>query len=228
MKSEVRSTKSETPTARSPFVLRSSYFVLLPIRRARLAAILLIVAALACVVGPYLVAYGPNEQHARESLAPPTWSHPMGTDLAGRDLLARVLTGGRLSLMVGLLAAAVSCTIGVVYGSASGLAGGRVDAVMMRVVDVLYGLPYMLLVIVLMTIFGRSLVILFVAIGCVSWLTMARIVRGQAASLRERLFVEAARAVGLGNACLSRPPAPSARPPTRSFSATSSATCSAR
>jgi len=166
------------------------------VRRAWLAGAVLAGVALACVAGPWLVPYHPNAQASDMSLASPTSAHPMGTDLLGRDLLARVLVGGQMSLMVGLLAAAVSCTIGVAYGAASGLAGGRVDGVMMRIVDVMYGMPYMLLVIVLMTVFGRSMVLLFVAIGCVSWLTMARIVRAQAVSLRQRPFVEAARAIG--------------------------------
>jgi len=165
-------------------------------RRVRLAAIVLGVVAVACIAGPWVMPYPANRQDAAQSLSAPSGSHPLGTDLLGRDLLARVLVGGRGSRWVGLLAAAVSCTIGVAYGAVSGLAGGRVDGVMMRIVDVLYGLPYMLLVIVLMTLFKRSLLLLFVAIGCVSWLTMARIVRAQAVSLRERPFVEAARAIG--------------------------------
>ncbi|MCC7010623.1 MAG: ABC transporter permease [Acidobacteria bacterium] len=131
-----------------------------------------------------------------------SWAHPMGTDNAGRDLLARVLIGGRISLMVGLISTFVSLVIGITYGAAAGYAGGRVDDVMMRLVDVLYALPYMMLVIVLLALFGgqspfEQLVLLFVSLGAVSWLTMARIVRGQVLSLKAQEFVLAARATGV-------------------------------
>ncbi|HQL94540.1 MAG TPA: ABC transporter permease, partial [Candidatus Hydrogenedentes bacterium] len=126
--------------------------------------------------------------------------HWLGTDPLGRDLLARLLQGGRVSLLIGLSATAVSLLIGVLYGGVSGFAGGRADALMMRVVDILYALPYTVFVIILMVFFGRNFIFLFLAIGAVEWLTMARIVRGQVLSLREREFVEAARALGLGRA----------------------------
>ena len=131
-----------------------------------------------------------------------SWEHPMGTDTSGRDLLARVLLGGRISLMVGLISTFVSLLIGVAYGATAGYLGGRVDEAMMRIVDVLYSIPYMLVVIVLLSLFGSrtplgQLMLLFVALGAVSWLTMARIVRGQVISLKNQEFILAARATGV-------------------------------
>ena len=131
-----------------------------------------------------------------------SWKHPMGTDNAGRDQLARVLQGGQISLFVGIIATLVSLIIGVSYGAISGYVGGRVDDLMMRIVDVLYSLPYVILVIVLLAMFrGQTprgqLILLFVALGSVSWLTMARIVRGQVLSLKNQEFVLAARATGV-------------------------------
>ncbi len=123
-------------------------------------------------------------------------THLLGTDASGRDNLSRTIYGGRISLLVGLLATIVTVLIGVVYGAVSGYAGGRVDAVLMRIVDILFALPYMFLVILLLVFFGRDLVILFIALGAVQWLTMARIVRGQVLSLKEKEFIEAARMAG--------------------------------
>ena len=134
-----------------------------------------------------------------------SWHHPMGTDNAGRDQLARILQGGQISLFVGIIATLVSLLIGVSYGAISGYFGGRVDNVMMRIVDVLYSLPYVIVVIVLLSMFRSQtprgqLILLFVALGSVSWLTMARIVRGQVLSLKNQEFVLAARATGVSNA----------------------------
>jgi oligopeptide transport system permease protein len=131
-----------------------------------------------------------------------SWSHPMGTDTAGRDQLARVLQGGQISLFVGIISTLVSLLIGVGYGAVAGYLGGRLDNFMMRLVDVLYSLPYVIVVIVLLSMFRSQtargqLILLFIALGSVSWLTMARIVRGQVLSLKNQEFVLAARATGV-------------------------------
>ncbi len=150
-----------------------------------------------------------HDQRLMKSLPPFTgpdgefsWTHPMGTDNAGRDQLARVLQGGQISLLVGIIATFVSLIIGVSYGAVAGYLGGRTDNFMMRLVDVLYSLPYVIVVIVLLSMFRSQtpfgqLVLLFIAIGSVSWLTMARIVRGQVLSLKNQEFVLAARATGV-------------------------------
>ncbi len=126
--------------------------------------------------------------------------HLFGTDGLGRDLFVRTLQGGRISLLVGIVATFVSLVIGITYGAVSGYFGGRIDQVMMRIVDILYALPFMFLVILLMVFFGRNIVLIFVAIGAINWLDMARIVRGQTLSLKNREFVEAARAGGVTSA----------------------------
>lgn len=128
---------------------------------------------------------------------PEPYPYILGSDTAGRDLLTRLLYGGRVSLAVGLLATLVSFIIGVTWGATAGFLGGRVDNLMMRVVDVMYGLPFMFVVILLMVLFGKNILLLFIALGAVQWLTMSRIVRGQVISLKKREFVEAAHAIGV-------------------------------
>jgi oligopeptide transport system permease protein len=170
------------------------------LRRNRLAiagGVVIIVLALACAAGP-VFSQSYEEQNLDLGAVPPSAAHWLGTDTLGRDLLARTLYGGRISITVGLVATFVALTIGVTYGAVAGFAGGKVDAVMMRIVDILYALPFAIFVILLMVFFGRNIFLLFFAIGAVEWLTMARIVRGQVMSIKKMEFIEAARALGLG------------------------------
>ena len=145
---------------------------------------------------PSILPYTYDETNLLAGNESPSWSHWLGTDALGRDLGVRILAGGAISLTVGLVATAVSFVIGVSYGAISGYLGGKVDQFMMRTVDIIYSLPYIFLVIVLVSIAGRDFLVLFAALGAVSWLTMARIVRGQVLSLKNQEFVEAARCVG--------------------------------
>lgn len=146
---------------------------------------------------PWIAPYGYEEQNLLLGASPPSTQHWLGTDTFGRDMLTRIMYGGRVSLMVGFIATAVALAIGVLYGTIAGYAGGRTDAVMMRLVDILYALPFMIFIILLMVVFGRNILLLFLAIGAVEWLTMARIVRGQVLTLRQQEFVEAAISIGL-------------------------------
>jgi len=168
-------------------------------RVAMWAGVLLLLLVLSVVIGPWLLPHGPEAVDWERISSPPSWStgHWLGTDGNGRDLLARLLVGGRVSFAVGLVATLVSAVIGVCYGAVAGYLGGRADQVMMRLVDVLYALPFLFLVILLTVYFGRHIVLIFVAIGAINWLDMARIVRGQAMALREREFVLAARTAGV-------------------------------
>jgi oligopeptide transport system permease protein len=156
----------------------------------------LCLVAAACVVGPYLMSHDYHTQNLTMGACRPSLEHWLGTDTLGRDLLARLLYGGRISLAVGLAATGVALVIGLVYGSVSGYRGGAPDRVMMRIVDVVYPLPFTLLVILLMAFCGRNIVLLFLAIGCVKWLNIARIVRTQTLLLKERAFVSCARSLG--------------------------------
>jgi len=156
------------------------------------------VVTVACVAGPWVAVYGYEQQDLTNTFSPPNAKHWLGTDQLGRDLLVRLLFGGRVSLGVGLAATFVALTIGVTYGAVSGFFGGKLDAVMMRTVDIIYSLPFAIFVILLMVFFGRNIVLLFVAIGAVEWLTMARIVRSQVMAVKKMEFIEAARSIGFG------------------------------
>lgn len=159
---------------------------------------LLLAIILIAFLAPYFLPWGYSQVDWSNIRKPPNFDagHFMGTDQNGRDMLARTLQGTQMSLIVAAVATGVSVIIGVSYGAIAGYFGGRVDALMMRFVDIMYALPYILFVIILVVIFGRNPILLFVGIGCLEWLTMARIVRGQTLSLKEREFVEAARASG--------------------------------
>ena len=157
--------------------------------------VLIVLAAFAPWIAPYPYAY----QNLDLGASPPSSAHLLGTDVLGRDLLSRILYGARISLLVGFIATTVALVIGVSWGIIAGYAGGKVDSVMMRIVDILYGLPFIIFIILLMVIFGRNLWLLFLAIGAVEWLTMARIVRAQVFSLKNQEFVLAAQAMGVSN-----------------------------
>ena len=153
---------------------------------------------------PWLAPYSYEAQNLDLGATPPSATHWLGTDIFGRDLLTQIMYGGRISLAVGFIATAVALLIGVTWGAVAGYAGGRVDAVMMRLVDILYALPFMIFIVLLMVVFGRNILLLFLAIGAVEWLTMARIMRSQVQSLRQQEFVEAAVSVGLSSAAIIR------------------------
>jgi oligopeptide transport system permease protein len=146
---------------------------------------------------PWIAPYSYEAQDLNLGASPPSAVHWFGTDVFGRDLLTRIMYGGRISLAVGFLATAVSLILGVFWGTVSGYRGGRVDSLMMRTVDILYALPFIIFVILLMVVFGRNLFLLFMAIGAVEWLTMARIVRGQVLNIRKQPYIEAAILTGI-------------------------------
>lgn len=175
-------------------------------RPAVVGGIIVLVLGLLCAAGPWF-SQSFQEQNLDLGASPPSAAHWLGTDTLGRDLFARILYGGRISLMIGLVATVVALVIGVTYGAVSGYFGGKLDALMMRIVDILYALPFTIFVILLMVFsdaiaqkhnFGPmwNVLILFAAIGAVEWLTMARIVRGQVQSVQKMEFIEAARALG--------------------------------
>ena len=160
-------------------------------------AFFVIILVLLALVTPLIAPYDYDFQNRVLSASGPSASHLLGTDYLGRDLLTRMLYGSRISLMVGFIATAVALIIGVSWGIIAGYLGGSVDAWMMRIVDALYGIPFIILIILLMVVFGRNLILMFMAIGAVEWLTMARIVRAQVTSLKRTEFVLSAQAMGV-------------------------------
>ena len=159
---------------------------------------LVVIALVTPFIAPYDYAY----QDLAIGASPPSADHLLGTDTLGRDLLTRMMYGSRISLMVGFLATSVALVIGVIWGTIAGFAGGKVDAIMMRIVDTLYGIPFIILIILLMVIFGRNLILLFLAIGAVEWLTMARIVRSQVLNLSKQEFILSAEAMGVNKSSI--------------------------
>src|SRR5210317_730265 len=179
---------------------------LLKNKAALVSGIIMFIMLMLVIIGPMLLPWEADFTDWDNTSSPPSLEteHWFGTDAVGRDILVRTLEGGRISLLVGLVATLVSLIIGVSYGATAGYYGGMTDRVMMRIVDIIYALPFMFFVILLMVVFGRHIVLIFVAIGAVNWLDMARIVRGQTLSLKNTEFVEAARACGVDHHAIIR------------------------
>ena len=168
-------------------------------RAAMIGGITVLVLIILSIFAPWIAPYSYSYQNLDLGASPPSAEHLLGTDVLGRDLLSRLLYGARISLLVGFVATGVALVIGVSWGIIAGYFGGRVDSIMMRIVDVLYGLPFIIFIILLMVIFGRNIWLLFAAIGAVEWLTMARIVRAQVIGLKNQEFVQAAQVMGVSN-----------------------------
>jgi oligopeptide transport system permease protein len=166
-------------------------------RAAVTGGVVLVIMVVLAILTPWIAPYGYEAQNLDLGATPPSAAHWLGTDIFGRDLLTQILYGGRISLAVGFIATAVALVIGVTWGAVAGYVGDRIDSIMMRFVDILYALPFMIFIILLMVVFGRNILLLFLAIGAVEWLTMARIMRTQVQSLRQQEFVEAAVSLGL-------------------------------
>jgi oligopeptide transport system permease protein len=175
-------------------------------KAAVVSMVVLALIATMAALAPWLSPHPYDAVYWERIAAPPDFAnaHWFGTDGNGRDLFVRTLYGARVSLMVGILATAVSLVIGVAWGAIAGYFGGHLDNLMMRFVDVMYSLPFMFFVILLMVVFGRNIFLIFIAIGAVEWLTMARIVRGQTLALKGKEFIEAARAAGVANRTIIR------------------------
>jgi len=180
--------------------LRQDALIRLTQNKPAVTGLLVLIVMLTLVLLADLIApYSYEMQNLSLGASPPSADHWLGTDTLGRDMFSRILYGGRVSLLVGFLATTVALTIGVTWGLISGYAGGRIDTVMMRIVDILYAMPFTVFIILLMVIFGHSIYLLFLAIGSVEWLTMARIVRAQVLGIRNQEYIQAAVAMGLPN-----------------------------
>ena len=160
---------------------------------------ILLVLIFLAIFAPWIAPHSYSYQNLELGAQPPSSEFLLGTDTLGRDLFSRILYGARVSLLVGFVATSVALVIGVSWGIVAGYFGGRIDSLMMRIVDVLYGLPFIIFIILLMVIFGRNIWLLFGAIGAVEWLTMARIVRGQVLTIKTQEYVLAAQAMGVSN-----------------------------
>ena len=176
---------------------RDAWIKLSKNRLAIFGLFILLTLILVSLLTPIIAPYGYEEQNLALGATAPSSAHLLGTDIFGRDMLTRIMYGGRVSLMVGFVATSVALVIGITWGAIAGFFGGRLDAFMMRIVDALYALPFMIFIILLMVVFGRNIYLLFLAIGAVEWLTMARIVRSQVMSIRNQEFIEAAYSIGL-------------------------------
>jgi len=196
-------TDSDNPVSVAPVKGRSlwqdSYYRLLKNKLAVFSFCFLFIMVCLILLAPFIASYPYDDTDWGAMLQAPSWAdgHYFGTDLLGRDIFARTLYGGRMSLMVGLVATIVSVIIGITYGACAGFIGGRADSIMMRIVDILYALPFMFFVILLTVFFGRNIILIFIAIGATNWLDLARIVRGQTLSLKNKEFIEAAHANGI-------------------------------
>ena len=164
---------------------------------ARIGFALFFTISILCFIGPFFIPHSYETTQLSIGASAPSAVYLFGTDVLGRDLLIRTLVGGQISIFVGFLATAVALIIGTTYGMIAGYVGKKTDAFMMRVVDTLYALPFTILVILLTVLFGRSLVLIFLAIGAVEWLTLARIVRGETRNIKTQAFVQAAQLNGL-------------------------------
>ncbi len=182
---------------KSSSLWRDAWIRLSKNRLAIAGLIVLLTLIMISLLTPIIAPYGYEEQNLAIGATAPSGEHLLGTDIFGRDMLTRIMYGGRVSLMVGFVATSVALVIGISWGAIAGFFGGRLDAVMMRIVDALYALPFMIFIILLMVVFGRNILLLFLAIGAVEWLTMARIVRSQVMSIRNQEFIEAAYSIGL-------------------------------
>ncbi len=195
----MRETASVATDSRSQGPWRAAWTRLKRQRTAVWSLGFLVVITVMCVAGPWLSPFGESQQNLEHVKETPSVTYWMGTDQLGRDLATRVLYGGRVSLLVGVVATGVAMIIGVVYGMTAGFFGGRIDAAMMRFIDILYGFPFMAFIILLTVVFERSFILLFVAIGAVEWLTTARVVRSQVLGLKNQEFILAARVCGAGS-----------------------------
>ena len=176
-----------------------SYYRLKKNKMAVVSFFYLLLQATAAIFAPLIVPFSYEETDLILGAVPPDATHWFGTDDLGRDLFTRTLYGARVSLAIGVLAAFVSVVIGIAYGAISGFVGGRTDYIMQRVLEILYAMPFMLFVIILMVMAGRNIYVMFIALGAIQWLSMARIVRGQVISLKRMEYVDAARAIGVSN-----------------------------
>ena len=177
--------------------IRLNFYRLISNKLSLFSTIWIILIIFLAIITPLIAPYDYAYQDLDLGPSGPSALHLLGTDTLGRDLLTRMMYGSRVSLMVGFLATIVALTIGVLWGTVAGFSGGRVDTIMMRIVEILYAMPYLIFVIILMVIFGRNIYLLFLAIGAVEWLTMARIVRSQVMTLSKQEFILAAEAMGV-------------------------------